>query len=283
MRARAAGVLAAALAAAAGAGCGPSGGPTDAGGNGGTDGAVNGIDSSAPPPDARFLQLIRAAPFSHLVIEVDSVPGMEPYPESETDLVAGLGTLLDKPGGIDVVEDGALASMGATHAWTFEEVSALAEGFFDLAVAADTIKLHVLMVDGHSADDSASGRILGFAWGYTSLVLFKATIEDICRNGPNGLLAPLVQDRLCKNAELGVWTHESGHLIGLVDNGLPMVAGHRDPDPAHGPHDASDQCVMYWATEGESFVDTLRARILGGDDTTLGFDQACLDDVAAVR
>jgi hypothetical protein len=60
-----------------------------------------------------------------------------------------------------------------------------------------------------------------------------------------------------------------------------MVSPHKDPE--HGAHDASDDCVMYWAFEGTGAVDTLLARFLGGNQAALGFDAACLADIAAAR
>jgi hypothetical protein len=219
---------------------------------------------------------VRSDHYRRLVLEIDSVPGFEPRAQVETDLVAGLEPLLDKPDGIATVRDGVLTSRGTDHAWTFGELDTLARQTFTLAVPAGTVKMHVLFVDGHWAEDSASSRVLGIAWGGSHLVMFKQTIEDVCAGAPL-----LIRERVCTLAELGIWTHETGHLLGLVDNGLPMVTPHKDA--THGAHDVSDQCIMYWAYQGQDMITLISDRILAGNDEGLGFDAACLADLAAVR
>lgn len=231
----------------------------------------------AVTPRPRFHDYIRGDRHTRLVLEVDSVAGFEPRTSTQDAVRAQLVPLLDKPGGISVTRDGTIASRGADHAWTFAELDALAKETFDLQVEADTTKMHVLFVDGHSADDTSGGKILGLAWAHTHLVIFKKTIEDMCRSGISAALS----ERLCANAEHGVWIHEIGHLLGLVANGLPMVHDHKDPD--HGAHDRSQDCVMYWAYDSGTLVDDLRSRLLGGNDAQLDFDAACRDDVAALR
>jgi hypothetical protein len=248
-------------------------------GRGDDDGETGGPDADTGGLPRNSL-LIRAAPYPSLVVEVDSVPGMEPDEQNETDLAAVLDSLVDKPSGIEVVQDGALDSRGADHAWTFDELMEMGSSTFDLPLADDAIAMHAMFIDGHSADDSDRGVILGLAWSHTHIAIFEQTIRDMC---DASALPPLLAGRQCRGAELAIWSHESGHLLGLVDNGLPMVNDHRDPDPDHGAHDASDQCVMYWAYEGQALFDLIGAQLLGGGDADVPFDQACLDDLAAER
>ena len=213
-----------------------------------------------------------------MVIEVDSVPGMEPFSQNPGRLVDAVDAVVDKPDGVTVEPDGALDSRGADHAWTFDELQELAATARDRELPEDAIGVHVMFLDGHSAEDSDQGVILGLAWGHTHIVMFKRTIERTCAAAT---ISPLLRDQLCRDAELAIWTHEMGHVLGLVDNGVPMVEDHRDPD--HGRHDSSDECIMYWAYQGAALFDVLAERLIGGNDTLLGFDQACLDDLAAER
>ena len=219
---------------------------------------------------------IRGDTYQKLVLEIDTITGMDPDASVETDLIAGLTDILDKPKGVTVIHDGDLSSRGTDYAWTFDELKTLADDTFDLAVEEDTTKMHVLFVDGHHADNSEQGKVLGLAWENRHMVIFKQTIEESC-----GGLAPLIRDQVCTAAELSVWIHEVGHVLGLVNTGLDMVTDHQDVE--HGAHDTSDECVMYWAYEGEAVIDLLRDRIIGGKNDALRFDQACLDDIAAVR
>lgn len=246
-------------------------------GDGGAGGGGPDADTGGLP---RHSLLIRGAPFASLVVEVDSVPGLEPDERNQDDLAAVLDSLVDKPAGVTVVRDGALDSRGADHAWTFDELSELAAASFDRPLAADAIAVHAMFIDGHSAEDSDRGVVLGLAWSHTHIAIFEQTILDMCDASS---LPPLLAAEQCRGAELAIWTHESGHLLGLVDNGLPMVDDHRDPDPEHGAHDASDACVMYWAYEGQALFDLIGDQLLGGGDAEVPFDQACLDDLAAER
>jgi hypothetical protein len=224
-------------------------------------------------PQARFQDYIRSDRFPKLLLEVDSVPGYEPRSSSQDAVVQSLGDLLARPGAVSASGTASLGARGVDHAWTFADLDALATATFDLPADSDTIKMHILFVDGHSAEDSQNGKILGLAWAHTHLVVFKQTIEDTCR----GLLA----EQVCADAEQGVWMHEIGHLLGLVDNGLPMVTPHKDP--AHGAHDQSDACIMFWAYETGDLLDEIRARVTGGNTSKLDFDAACRNDIAAVR
>jgi hypothetical protein len=259
------------------AACGAASGPGDDDDDAVAD-ATPGKDVSQPPAP-RVEQLVRGDDKPRLVVEVDAVAGFEPRPAVETELGALLRQILDKPGGVQIVRDTAIASRGADHAWTDAELFALADQTFDLAVPSDTVKIHAMFLDGHSARDGGGSVILGLAWSNTHIAIFKGTIEDRC--GSVIGLGPLLRERLCAGAERSIWTHEIGHVIGLVDAGLPLTSAHKDPE--HGAHDVSDECVMYWAYEGERLVELLAGQLLAGGDATLPFDDACLADIAAVR
>jgi hypothetical protein len=252
--------------------CGEPG--PDPGTDAGRDGSIAPGQDAGPGLAPRHERYISSATDTRLVIELDYVDGSLPRAGAEDDLIARLSTLLDKPDGIEIVHDDVLTSRGGDHAWTFEELRTLAAESFDDDGPAGTIAMHVMWIDGHSADDTASGRVLGLAWGHRFIAMFHDTLEDACTS------SLLMQEAVCRSSQYLVWLHEVGHTIGLVDNGLAMVTDHKDD--AHGAHDASDQCLMYWAFEGESGVGLLRDRLLGGGPM-IDFDAQCLADVAAVR
>ncbi|GAB5543235.1 MAG: hypothetical protein RLO52_11065 [Sandaracinaceae bacterium] len=241
----------------------------------GGDGGSPRPDGSAPPAMAtpRIERYLRADPDPRLVIELDYVEGTLPREAAQSDLVARLSTLLDKPEGVEIVLDDVIPSRGADYAWTFEALQALATETFDDDQPAGTVSMHVMWLDGHDDDDSADGAVLGLAWANTHVAMYHSTIESSCRGGP------VLGAEVCAQAQYLVWLHEVGHTIGLVDNGLPMASDHRDPDM--GRHDVSEECIMYWAFEGRAGVDLIRDRILGG--SLPDFDDECLADVAAVR
>jgi hypothetical protein len=221
----------------------------------------------------RVNNYLQSDAFSRLVLEVDYVDGYAPMDEAQAGMIAKVSPLVDKPDGVAAMADETIASRGADHAWTFAELDDLADQTNNLSVGDNTVKMHVLFVDGHYEQDSNDGKVLGLAWDSKNIAIFKKTIQDNCQ----GVLAG---DQLCRFAEQAIWTHEVGHVLGLVNNGVPTQANHQDKE--HGHHCTNDECVMFWAYEGTKLFDVLGDR-LGGDGGALEFDQDCKDDLASVR
>ena len=244
------------------------------------DGGGDEAAGPSAPAEQRPLDLVRASPFPRLVVEVDVVRGEGLRTATADRLVEGLEALVDKPGGVVVTSDGEMTSRGADHAWTFDELKALAAEHDDLEVPADTIKIHLMVLDGRSDRDEGESKILGLAWENRHVALFSDTVESLCVTGGGGPAARLL-DRLCDESERAILLHELGHVLGLVDNGLEMVTDHKDA--AHGAHSNNDRCLMYWAYEGPRVVDLIRAQLSAGGDVSLGFDEACLADLEAAR
>jgi hypothetical protein len=236
--------------------------------------AADAAADAAPPPSERprFLDYIRADRYPRLVIEVDRGADVTPNAASVERLRARLEALLQKPVAVEYDDD----ALPSRPEWPFRELVDLADATFDLDVPDDAIKMHVLYVDGHDAEDQGDLRVLGKAWSHTHLAMFPRSIADACE----GAALPLFRDRVCEEAELAILTHEVGHLLGLVDNGLPMVADHVDRE--HDAHDRDEGCVMYWAYEGGAGLEAVAEALTGGGEAP-SFDQACLDDLDAAR
>lgn len=256
----------------------------DAGDTAGGDGEPGAPgDASGPRPDAtpvselpaRVRDTIRSDDYARLVLEVDIVEDMEPRDGVESAMEDLFEDILDKPDGVDAIRDDVLAPRGSDHEWSFSELQDLAADTFDLEVDDSTTVLHTMWLDGRSDRDSEDGVILGLQFG-RHIVLFKETIDDVCTSAA----FPLPPGPTCRAAERGIWTHEIGHAIGLVDNGLPMVEDHKDPE--RGAHSKNDDCIMYWAYTTGGLGGRARDFITG-DEPELGFDEYCLSDIAAVR
>jgi hypothetical protein len=249
----------------------------------GGGGSAPARDASPPRPDAppvsalpaRVRDTIRSEEFSRLVLEVDVVEGMAPREGVEAHLEELFAEILDKPDGIEAIRDDVLAPRGSDHAWSIEELRELAQESLNLEVDASTTVLHTLWVDGRSDRDGDGGVILGLQFG-RHIVMFKETIDAVCSRAA----LPLNREQTCRGTERALWIHEIGHAIGLVDNGLPMVEDHKDPE--RGAHSRHADCIMYWAYTGEALADRVLSSILG-DTPELGFDEYCLADIAAVR
>jgi len=92
-------------------------------------------------------------------------------------------------------------------------------------------------------------------------------------------------DRLLARDMVSRWTledfafeHEFCHLLGLTNNGTPMVTGHQDV--AHGNHCSNPECLMYWrALNSIKLVDILDNS--GTSDALPVLDASCMADLQA--
>ena len=262
-------------------GCSDDDAPTSDGG-----GRDTGIDSArdAPGVDApdtdtgggtihpQILAFIRGDAARSLTVEIDSVPGAEPSAAVTSSFGDVLDEVLDKPGGIEFVEDGTLPTRGDMP-WTLGELQSLATNNESLALASDATRLHLLFVDG----EFMIRNVIGLVVSTHAIVVFREVLDDVCSGA---VINPLMRDQLCDVAEVTVLTHEMGHAIGLVNAGLPMVTDHEDPDRAK--HDVDSNCVMYFAFQGSGVGDLLGS-LGGGSPEPVGFCAPSLADIAAVR
>lgn len=246
-------------------GCGLLGG----GGNPDPDGG--GDDASTP----RHLQYIRADDYGSLVGEVDYVEGSGPADGVLDSTGSNLEGFLEKPGGIDFRTDGTISSKGSDHEWTLSELRQVAQSTFDESVSDETIRVHVLYVDGHYEKDSGNSKVLGLAWGNKNIAIFEDNVDDACESAS---LAPgPFRRRMCRKVEESVLIHEIGHTVGLVNNGLEPQADHHDE--AHGAHCDRDDCVMYWRNRTSDVVSRIEDRFGNDNEQALGFGPDCREDV----
>jgi hypothetical protein len=153
---------------------------------------------------------------------------------------------------------------------TVADIAALSMAHRDQHDTADTKTYWMIFLSGHFADgNGVQAQVLGVSIGDT-VAMFKDVIKST-----SSTLSP----NTAVYVEQSTLIHELAHSIGLVDNGVPMVATHKDA--THGAHCNNPDCVMYWLNEGASDAsDFALRRLLTGD--TLLFDAACLADVDAL-
>jgi predicted Zn-dependent protease len=137
--------------------------------------------------------------------------------------------------------------------------------------SADTKTYYIVFVSGHYADNAGvQNGVLGVSIGNSGVV---AMFKDVIRT-TQSLTTPNTE----RYVEQSTLIHELSHAIGLVDNGVPMVAPHKDAD--HGAHCNNPNCVMYWLNEGASDASSFAlSRLVTG--SSIIFDNACLADVDA--
>lgn len=227
------------------------------------------VDAGNRGPRSAPAAYIRGA-YPSLVIELDVVEGLAPRDGVAELLIGALDPLLEKPGGIRIQMDETIPASRARAEWTFAEVEALAHETFDQVGSEDDAVFHTLWLSG-SFQSESGGTVLGIAWANRYLAIFADSIDGAC-----SAALPLTRERVCREAESTVWTHEVGHVIGLVNNPVPMVEPHEDAD--HPGHTSNPDGVMYWAYERPSFIDGL----IGGEPM-VEFGPESTADIAAFR
>lgn len=206
------------------------------------------VPGSRPPaPTPYFEEVLRAEPFTRLVIEVDHAPDRKPSDAALTHLRMTFANITRKADITLLVEPSLDA---APRSWTGDELVALEASRRTTPHEAPTAVLRVLYPAGdYAGNPGAAGVTIG------GPVLGPAVVFlDVLRSMPppagGGLLPelPLPEDTV-RLLERSTLLHEAGHAIGLVDNGMPMVRDHRDPDGARGAHSANEHSVMYYAVD----------------------------------
>jgi hypothetical protein len=239
------------------------------------DSAPEAADASMPDTD------VFSPAIANVIVEIDYEHGEAPY----TGPVIALGDTFDLTvnnlnrlfaGKKALAVPRTLAEMQDVGAIEDEELTvadilALANAHRDQHDTADTKTYYVIFVSGHYADENgANSQVLGVEVGTTGVV---AMFKDVIASS-TGSVVP----NIGRYIEQSTLTHELAHGIGLVDNGVPMVADHRDAP--HGAHCTDSHCIMYWANDGlNGGLQFAEQNIPGGD--TILFDAACLTDVDA--
>ena len=123
--------------------------------------------------------------------------------------------------------------------WTSAQLTALGDAHFGSAVAGTAATLGVIFVNGTYEGDTG---VLGIhITGRSYAFVFKDVVASVGGTA--------FQQKYIEQATV---VHELGHALGLVNNGVPMVAAHEDA--AHAHHSSDTNCVMYWAVESKNTI-----------------------------
>ncbi len=148
-----------------------------------------------------------------------------------------------------------IADQGQSE-WSTEELVELGSSLSGEAVENNIAQIAVIFLEGTlNGNDSVLGvHITGTPFCF----VFKDVAESVGGTGQQ-------QDFV----EQATVVHEIGHTIGLVNNGIPMVENHEDPE--HEKHTTNQEGVMYWAVESsDTILDALIDAIAGSDLNLFG-------------
>lgn len=203
-------------------------------------------------------ELLAATSYTSLKIEVQYMTGYAPDAAALSHLQSMLGGIINKPSGISIVTKEIAASSGQTL--SASDIAELERKNRTVFTTGSQLGVYVLYTNGNYT----SANTLGIAYKNTSVALFGKKIHD-----NSGGLGQASRTK----TEATVLEHEMGHLLGLVDLGSPMQAGHKDD--AHGNHCNNSNCLMYYAAET---TDILGFLLTG---TIPSLDAACRADLHA--
>lgn len=221
-------------------------------------------DQQAGPGDwAR--EFLQADPYSRLVFEVDYISGERPTSESMDMLAQRARQHLRKPDGVTIQIDDEIP--GGQSRWSTDDLRSLEDRHRDRTKEGSTAVMYVLFVDGRFAGGEGT---VGVAYEASSFAIFKDKIRDATSGNP---LVSISQ------VERAVVVHEMGHLLGLVNHGIPMCTPHEDPD--HRFHSNNDDSVMFWAVETNPVNNFFGGRFDGAPPTTFDANDRCDMESAA--
>ncbi|MDQ6609023.1 MAG: hypothetical protein M3Y85_04300 [Bacteroidota bacterium] len=200
--------------------------------------------------------LLSSSNYSILQIEIDYMPGYTPDAMALTNLVNFLNARINKTGGVQVITR--QINSGNAQSLSLSDIVSIEKNNRIYFTGGNVMGVYILITDGYSANMNT------FATAYwnTSYCIFGKAIND-----NSGALFQVSRTRLMTT----ILEHEFGHLLGLVDQGTPMVVSHRDA--SNGAHCNNTGCLMYFGIETASTFSTSGSIPL--------FDANCLADLKA--
>ncbi len=202
--------------------------------------------------------LLSASKYSSVKIEIQYMPGFQPDAASVNNLVSFLNTLINKPGGVTVVQT-QIASAGKT-VLSLNDIATIEKNNRTVYTSGNQLGVYFLYTDGNYE----TANVLGLAFRNTSMSILGKTIHD--NSGAFGQASRT-------KVESTVLEHEFAHILGLVNIGSAMQTNHQDG--AHGNHCNNSNCLMYYASET---TDVLGILITGNIPT---LDANCKADLTA--
>ncbi len=189
-----------------------------------------GLGNLGPTKPQDYLQ---DSQYSEWLIEIDFVTGHRPS-QSAIDLLKTRMEGLVNKDFIDVVIDDELPETNRN--WNIQALLDYKRAHQDFGNTADRVVTWVAYVDGKwPGEDGAT--VLGVALSdHETVAIMDESIDN------SGFLFVSARD-----VERTVLVHEFGHILGLVNNGIPMQSDHEDPN-APG-HSDNSQSVMTAAVE----------------------------------
>jgi hypothetical protein len=199
--------------------------------------------------------------YNKLTIEIACVQGYQPASAAIAGLKTFLENLLHKSAGIEIITR-VVVSPEKT-AYSLSDIREMEKNNRTMFPEGKTLAAWFFFADADYTGNETGSKVLGVAYGPTSMTIFEKTIKEF--SGGLGQPSAAVLEET-------VMQHEFGHILGLVNNGTAMVENHLDTE--HDKHCNNKNCLMYYAAEHSSGIISF---LSGG--TVPALDAACREDL----
>ncbi len=178
---------------------------------------------------------LAATTYTSLVVQVNYMQGYEPSQESLDVLKAFLIRYLNKPEGVTIYKQMIVGTNQRTL--SIKDIVSFEKRHRTVFTEGNILSAHILITDG----DYNIEELLATSYWNTSFAIFGKNV-DRYSGGPGQVSrTKLMSSLLC---------HEMGHLLGLVNQGTPMLTDHQDR--ANGAHCSDNNCLMNFEIETTS-------------------------------
>ncbi|HEU4535793.1 MAG TPA: hypothetical protein VFS00_16820, partial [Polyangiaceae bacterium] len=239
-----------------------------------------GCEDDEPLPSRVFSREV-----TRVVLEVDYAAGAEPSVAAEGEFDPwdvtrrNAEALFRAVEGKSVVVPSALGDMQRLDdvppgPYDRDALRAVAERHRDRASSRRTFSYYVLWLPGiYRRGGRDRPEVLGVTLIEEGIIaLFKPALDGAAGGLAGSAFGGLVEQM--------VLTHELGHAVGLVDNGVEEFGDHHDDE--HPTHCRNPDCVMYFGVEGAAdLLQFLQQSLASNGENLVLFDDDCLDDAAA--
>lgn len=175
--------------------------------------------------------------YTALNIEVAWVDGAKPTNDALNNMISFLSARINKSAGIKfstrTIPSPGRTTVDADFLRTYEKANRTSV----TSIAEKTLTMWVVFLDAEYSTSTDTEKVLGVAYGPSSLAVFSKSTYALTPYGVNSRIM----------LETFVLSHESGHILGLVNNGTFMLTEHQDT--AHGAHCSNTECLMYWKSQ----------------------------------
>lgn len=148
--------------------------------------------------------------------------------------------------------------------WTFDNMKSLA---YDLALIDTNIvaNFNVFFVPGNFIKEGEKQeQVIGLNIAESNIIFI---FHDIVTNS-NSLALKVFMEQ-------STLVHELGHVLGFVNNGVPLSSDHQDIE--NGKHTSDPNCVMFHSNEGLSNMEAFAKRYMETKDLSMWGKQTLRD------